>query len=204
MNDASAQFFAIALAATWCGFGLYGILRKIGRSPQVREMLLRFRRASLSIRAAIVAGLVTIVAIGGTKPGGGDPPRSIPPAATVVVEPVVAPVEVRTNNVALRAESVSAVEVEDWRKHGSSVGGVWLDFDEPFFRIGTNPVSRAYVAADGSISFDTTRRPPVGAPLPDGTGLPSLLSQRAWYTSQMGVSTLSPGTTCISATGAST
>jgi len=37
-----------------------------------------------------------------------------------------------------------------------------------------NPVSRAYVAASGSISFDTTRRPPVGAPLPDGTGLPSL------------------------------
>ena len=174
MNDASAQFFAIALAATWCGFGLYGILRKIGRSPQVREMLLRFRRASLSIRAAIVAGLVTIVAIGGTKPGGGDPPRSIPPAATVVVEPVVAPVEVRTNNVALRAESASAVEVEDWRKHGSSAGGVWLEFDEPFFRIGTNPVSRAYVAASGAISFDTMRRPPIGAPLPDGSGLPAL------------------------------
>ena len=74
----------------------------------------------------------------------------------------------------LRAESASAVEVTDWRRHGSATGGVWLDFDEPFFSIGTNPVSRAYVAASGSISFDTTRRPPVGAPLPDGTGLPAL------------------------------
>ena len=174
MNDASAQFFAIALAATWCGFGLYGILRKIGQSPQVRGMLLRFRRASLSIRAAIVAGLVTIVAIGGTKPGGGDPLRGLPPPAAAIVEPVVAPIEVRTNNIALRAESATAVEIEDWRKHGSSAGGVWLDFDEPFFRIGTNPVSRAYVVASGTISFDTMCRPPFGAPLPDGSGLPVL------------------------------
>ena len=174
MNDASAQLFAIALTTTWCGFGLYGILRKAGRSPQVRAMLFRFRRASLSIRAAIVAGLVTIVAIGGTKPGGSDPPRGLPPPATAIVEPVVALVEVRTNDVALRAESATAVEIEDWRLHGSATGGVWLDFDEPFFRIGTNPVSRAYVAASGAISFDTMRRPPVGAPLPDESGLPSL------------------------------
>ena len=58
MNDPSAQIFAIALAATWCGFGLYGVLRKIERSPQARELLLRFRRARLSTKAAIVAGLV--------------------------------------------------------------------------------------------------------------------------------------------------
>ena len=138
MNDASAQFFAIALAATWCGFGLYGILRKIGRSPQVREMLLRFRRASLSIRAAIVAGLVTSVAIGGTKPGGtNDPLRGLrSPPATVAVEPAFAPVEVHTTNVVFRVESASAVEMEDWRKHGSSSGGVWLDFEAPVFRLG--------------------------------------------------------------------
>ena len=173
MNDFSEQFVAIALAATWCGFGLYGILRKIERSPQAREMLRRFKQARLSTKAAVVAGLIAVVAVGGTKPGG-DPPRGLPPPAAVVVEPSVAPIAVRTNNVALRAESSSAVEVTDWRKHGSSAGGVWLDFDDPFFTIGTNPVSRAYVAASGSISFDTTRRPPVGAPLPDGTGLPSL------------------------------
>ena len=173
MNDFSEQFVAIALAATWCGFGLYGILRKIERSPQAREMLRRFKQARLSTKAAVVAGLIAVVAVGGTKPGG-DPPRGLPPPAAVVVEPSVAPIAVRTNNVALRAESSSAVEVTDWRKHGSSTGGVWLDFDDPFFTIGTNPVSRAYVAASGAISFDTSRRPPVGAPLPDGTGLPSL------------------------------
>ena len=177
MNDPSAQIFAIALAATWCGFGLYGVLRKIERSPQARELLERFRRARLSTKAAFVAGLIAVVAVGGTKPGDGNggglrggpsAPEGPPP------DPAFGIVEVRTNNVALRAESASSVEVTDWRRHGSATGGVWLDFDEPFFRIGTNPVSRAYVAAGGSISFDTTRRPPVGAPLPDGTGLPSI------------------------------
>jgi hypothetical protein len=174
MNDFSEQFVAIALAATWCGFGLYGILRKIERSPQAREMLRRFKQARLSTKAAVVAGLIAVVAVGGTKPGGGDPPRGLPAPAAAIVEPSVAPTAVRTNGVVLRAESASAVEVTDWRRHGSSAGGVWLDFDEPFFSIGTNPVSRAYVAASGSISFDTARRPPVGAPLPDGTGLPAL------------------------------
>ena len=175
MNDASAQIFAIALAATWCGFGLYGVLRKIERSPQARELLERFRRARLSTKAAFVAGLIAVVAIGGTKPGdgnGGDlrggpsAPEGPPP------DPAFGIVEVRTNNVALRAESASAVEVTDWRKHGSSTGGVWLDFDEPFFRIGTNPVSRAYVAANGTISFGSMRRPRVGFALPDAAARP--------------------------------
>ena len=175
LNDASAQLFAIALAATWCGFGLYGIVRKLERSPQVREMLLRFRRARLSTKAAIVAGLVAVVAIGGTKPGDGNggglrggpsAPEGPPP------DPAFGIVEVRTNNVALRAESASAVEVTDWRKHGSATGGVWLDFDEPFFRIGTNPVSRAYVAANGTISFGSMRRPRVGFALPDAAARP--------------------------------
>ena len=58
MNDASAQLFAIALTTTWCGFGLYGVLRKIERSPQARERLERFRRARLSTKAAFVAGLI--------------------------------------------------------------------------------------------------------------------------------------------------
>ena len=60
MNDISEQLYAIALAAVWCGFGLYGILRKIERSPQARELLLRFRRARLSTKAAILAGLVAV------------------------------------------------------------------------------------------------------------------------------------------------
>jgi hypothetical protein len=175
LNDASAQFFAIALAATWCGFGLYGVLRKIERSPQARELLERFRRARLSTKAAFVAGLIAVVAIGGTKPGDGNggglrggpsAPEGPPP------DPPFGIVEVRTNNVALRAESASAVEVTDWRKHGSSTGGVWLDFDEPFFRIGTNPVSRAYVAANGTISFESMRRPRVGFALPDAAARP--------------------------------
>jgi len=34
MTDASVQIFAVALAATWCGFGLYGLARLTIRSPQ--------------------------------------------------------------------------------------------------------------------------------------------------------------------------
>jgi len=102
MNDFSEQFVAIALAATWCGFSLYGILRKIERSPQAREMLRRFKQARLSTKAAVIAGLIAVVAVGGTKPSG-DPLRGLPPPAAVVVEPSVAPITVRTNNVVLRA-----------------------------------------------------------------------------------------------------
>ena len=176
MNDFSSQLFAIALAATWCGFGLYGILRKIERSPQAREMLHHFRQAKLSTRAAVLAGLIAVVAIGGTKPGGtNDPPRGLrSPAVVVDVEPAFAPVEVRTNAVALRAESASAVEVVDWRKHGSSSGGIWFDFQEPVFRLGANSNTRAHIAANGTISFDSIRRPPVDTALPDCTSLPAL------------------------------
>jgi len=177
MNDVSAQIFAIALTVTWCGFGLYGFARLAARSPQGRDLLGRLRHGGPLVQAAALALLVAVVAIGGTKPGGNEPrnaPNTRTGSACSVVEPLVAPIEVRTNGVALRVESATAIEVEDWREHGSATGGVWLDFDEPFFRIGTNPVSRAYIAANGAISFDTMRRPPVGAPLPDGTGLPAL------------------------------
>ena len=178
MNESLAPVLAVALAATWCGFGLYGVLRKIDRSPQVRELLRRFRQAGLPAKAALAAGLVAVVAVGGTKPGGGDPPQglrsSAPAAPAAAVEPSVAPVEVLADAVSLRAESASAVEVPDWRRHGSATGSVWLDFGEPFFRVGTNPVSRVCVAANGTISFDTAHRPPAGAPLPDGSGRPAL------------------------------
>lgn len=177
MNDFSPFLFSLVLAALWSGFGLFGVLRMIKRSARMRERFRQFRRAGVSTKAALVAGLVCAVAIGGTKPGGGtnDPPRGLRswPAADPVAS-AFAPVEVRTNGVALRAESASAVEVGAWRRHGASEDGVWLDLDEPFFRIGTNPVSRVHVAASGALSFESTRRPPVGAPLPDGTGLPAL------------------------------
>ena len=176
MAPDSPQMFGVALMAMWGTAGAVALGRSMAKSPAARELAAAVRKMNLAAKGALVAGLVCAVAIGGTKPGGtNDPPRGLrSPPATVAVEPSFAPVEVRTNNVALRAESASAVEVEDWRKHGSSSGGVWLDFDEPLFRIGTNPVFRAHVAANGAVSFDSMRRPPVGAPLPDGTGLPAL------------------------------
>ena len=176
MAPDSPQMFGVALMAMWGTAGAVALGRSMAKSPAARELASAIRKMNLAAKGALVAGLVCAVAIGGTKPGGtNDPPRGLrSPPATVAVEPSFAPVEVRTNNVALRAESASAIEVEDWRKHGSSSGGVWLDFDEPVFRIGTDPVFRAHVAARGAVSFDSMRRPPVGAPLPDGTGLPAL------------------------------
>ena len=176
MSPDSAQAFGIALMALWGTAGAVAMGCAIAKSSAMRDLLAAVRKMSLAAKCALAAGLVCAVAIGGTKPGGtNDPPgglRSSP--ATVSVEPSFAPVEVRTNAVALRMESTTSVEVPDWRKHGSSSGGVWLDFDEPFFLIGTNPVSRAHVAASGSISFESMRRPPVGALLPDGSGRPAL------------------------------
>ncbi len=182
MTPDSAQAFGLALMAMWGAAGAVALGRSVAKSPAARELAAAVRKMNLAAKGALVAGLVGAVAIGGTKPGGGNPPRNTPntrngsvsSVCSVVDAPSVGVVEVRTNNVMLRAESASAVEVEDWRKHGSSSGGVWLDFDDPVFRIGTNPVSRAYVAASGVVSFDSMRRPPVGAPLPDGTGLPAL------------------------------
>ena len=174
MTPDSPQMFGVALMVLWGTAGAVALGRAAAKSSATRDLLAAVRKMNLATKGAIVAGLVCAVAIGGTKPGGtNDPPRGLrTPSPTVVVEPSVAPVEVRTNAVALRAESVSAVEVPDWRKHGSSTGGVWLDFDEPFFKIGTNPVSRAYVAANGTISFESTRRPRVGFALPDAAARP--------------------------------
>ena len=176
MTPDSPQMFGVALMALWGTAGAVAVGRAMAKSPAARELLAAVRKMNLAAKGALVAGLVCAVAVGGTKPGGtNDPPRGLrsPPTA-VAVEPSFAPVEVSTNAVALRLESATSVEVPDWRKHGSSSGGVWLDFNEPFFRVGTNPVSRAYVAAGGSISFESMRRPPVGAPLPDGSGRPAL------------------------------
>ena len=176
MTPDSPQIFGVALMALWGTAGAVFLGRSMAKTPAAKELFAAIRKMNLAAKGALVAGLVCAVALGGTKPGGTtDPPRGLQsPPPTVAVEPAFAPVEVRTNNVTLRAESPSAVEVEDWRKHGSSSGGVWFDFEEPVFCIGTAPVFRAHVAANGVLSFNSMHRPPVGAPLPDGSGLPAL------------------------------
>ena len=60
MTDASVQIFAVALAATWCGFGLYGLARMAARSPQGREMPERLRRSGPLGEAAALAMLVAV------------------------------------------------------------------------------------------------------------------------------------------------
>ena len=182
MTDASVQIFAVALAATWCGFGLYGLARMAARSQQGREMLARLRRRGPLAQAAALAMLVAVVAIGGTKPGGGNggglragnPALPAPPP-----EPAFGLVEVRTEGVALRAEPTNSVEAAAWRLRGASEDGIWIERERPFFALGTNPVRRVYASASGALSFESARYPPIGAPLPDDTARPALAPFRA-------------------------
>ena len=134
------------------------------------------------VRTALVVLLFAIGPITArTKNGQMSLPR--PPLLLQVVEPppepATAPVSVWTNGVALRPESTTAVEITAFRKVGGTEIGDWIEVAEPFFAIGTNPVSRCYVSASGSVSFESMRRPPVGSSLPDGTGLPVLCPLRA-------------------------
>ena len=173
MTDASVQIFAVALAAAWCGFGLYGLARMAARSPQGREMLERLRRSGPLAEAAALAMLVTVVAIGGTKPGdgnggglrAGNPVLPAPPP-----EPAFGLVEVRTEGVALRAEPTNSVDVAAWRLRGASEDGIWIESERPFFALGTNPVRRVYASASGALSFESARHPPPGAALPQRLG----------------------------------
>ena len=193
MTDASVQIFAVALAATWCGFGLYGLARMAARSPQGREMLERLRRSGPLGQAAALALLVTVVAIGGTKPGGGNggglrAGNPVPPAPPP--EPVFGLVEVRTEGIALRAEPTNAVEAAAWRLRGASEDGIWIECERPFFALGTNPVRRVYASASGALSFGSARHPPIGAALPQrlgGDASPHLETALAPFRAPLGI-----------------
>ena len=133
-------------------------------------------------RTALVVLLFAIGPITArTKNGQTSLPR--PPLLLQVMEPApepaIAPVSVWTNGVAFRAESTNAMEITAFRTVGGTELGDWIERAVPFFAIGTNLVSRCYVSASGSVSFETHRRPPVGSALPDGTGLPVLCPLRA-------------------------
>ena len=183
MNAPTHTLFALALAALWCGFALFGLLHALARSPHVRSLLARFRTRGPLVQSGAFALLLAAVAIGGTKPGsggnggGGGGLRSVPPAPPP--EPAFGLVEVRTQGVAMRAEPTNAVEAAAWRLRGASEDGIWIERESPFFALGTNPVRRVHASASGAISFDSSRRPPLGAALPDGTFLPALVPFRA-------------------------
>jgi len=186
MDDFSCRIFAHVLAALWGGFGLFALVRFVMRSPHGRALAGRLRRAGPLSQAATLVLLAVAVAVGGSKPGGGNQQRTAPntrtgnaSASSAAGEPGFGLVEVRTNGVALRAEPTNAVEAAAWRLRGASEDGFWIERDEPFFALGTNPVRRVHAAASGALSFADARRPPLGAALPDGTALPALAPLRA-------------------------
>ena len=195
MDDLSHTLFALALAALWSGFGLYGLARLAARSSQGRELLARLRRSGPLGQAAALVLLVAVVAIGGTKPGdggggggGGGGLRSVPPAPPP--EPAFGLVEVRTEGVALRAEPTNSVEAAAWRLRGASEDGIWIERERPFFALGTNPVRRVYASASGALSFGSARHPPPGAALPQrlgGDASPHLEAAMAPFRAPLGI-----------------
>ena len=116
MSLGAAETFGIALMATWGTAGAVALGRSVAKSPASREFATAFRKMNLASKCALVAGLAGAVAIGGTKPAGRDAPTARPPggrfAETSRPAPPFALVEVRTNGVAFRVESASAVEID--------------------------------------------------------------------------------------------
>lgn len=182
MTPDSAQAFGVALMAMWGTAGAVALGRSVAKSPAARELAAAVRRMNLAAKGTLVAGLVGAVAIGGMKPGGSPPLRSPNNPASIVRSdgtntPPFALVEVRTNGVALVAASTNAVVSESIRRRGTSEGGEWIETEEPFFRWGTNPVSRVF-ASPAVLSFGTMRHPALGSTLPDGTSAESLVALR--------------------------
>ena len=182
MTPDSAQAFGVALMAMWGTAGAVALGRSVAKSPAARELAAAVRRMNLAAKGTLVAGLVGAVAIGGTKPGGSPPLRSPNNPASIVRSdgtntPPFALVEVCTNGVALVAASTNAVVSESIRRRGTSEGGEWIETEEPFFRWGTNPVSRVF-ASPAVLSFGTMRHPALGSTLPDGTSAESLVALR--------------------------
>ena len=183
MTPDSAQAFGVALMVVWGTAGAVALGRSVTKSPAARELAAAVRRMNLAGKAALAAGLVGLVAIGGTKPGGNDPqrlgqrPLSVTRTVVATNAPPFALVEVRTNGVVLVSASTNAVVSEAIRRRGTSEGGEWIETDAPFFRWGTNPVSRVF-ASPAVLSFGTIRHPALGATLPDGSSAESLVALR--------------------------
>ena len=175
--------FGVALMAMWGTAGAVALGRTAAKSPAMRELAAAVRKMNLAAKGALVAGLVGAVAIGGTKPGGNDPQRQAahPVSAMRTVAGTNAPpfalVEVRTNGVSFASATSNAIVSKTILRRGTSEGGEWIETETPFFRWGTNPVSRIF-ASPAVLSFGSMRHPALGATLPDGTPAESLVALR--------------------------
>lgn len=183
MTPDSAQAFGVALMAMWVAAGAVALGRSAAKSPAARELAAAVRKMNLAAKGALVAGLVGAVAIGGTKPGGNDPQRQAahPVSAMRTVAGTNAPpfalVEVRTNGVSFASATSNAIVSKTILRRGTSEGGEWIQTETPFFRWGTNPVSRVF-ASQAVLSFGSMRHPALGTTLPDGTPAESLVALR--------------------------
>ena len=175
--------FCIALWSLWLGI-LLVFLRKASRDDA--GFAAWFRQRTLPVRVLVASGIATIVVYGGTK-GVGNSPLSLPGLPRLVpsgqeptgsTAPSFALVEIRTNGVSIVPPTSNAVVSEALLRHGTSEGGEWIEAAAPFFRLGTNPVMRAF-ASPAVLSFGTMRHPALCAALPDGSDARSLVALRA-------------------------
>ena len=165
-DQTGTSVFGLVLLGTWLGFAVFFLLRE---SRVFRSIAKWFHEATAFARVVVLVALVAVTVYGGSKGGNNQLRTPHIPVSRLVVDapPRLDAVSVSTNHVAFRAESATAVEGTAWRKHGALDDALWLDFDEPVFAIGTNPVSRLCVSSAGAVSFESVRRPHVGTALPD-------------------------------------
>lgn len=178
--------FGVVLSVFWAGL-IFALL--VQRARPFASFVSWFRGNPALGRVLALCAIISVAVYGGSKGEGNNLRQTAPtgrrdaPAAQMTMgsQPVpgIGLVEVRTNGVSFAASSTDAVEVTAWRRVGGTEMGCWIASDSPFFALGTNAIARAFAAASGAISFESARRPPTGAALPDGAGLSALCPLRA-------------------------
>ncbi|MBQ7667606.1 MAG: hypothetical protein IJS46_06395, partial [Kiritimatiellae bacterium] len=154
--QAQATLFGVALTGMW--FAVFASLLVL-RSGVLRHLASRMRRASYPSRIVAAALFAAAVAVGGSKPGGSQPTRSLSPAPSVdsLTEADIARgfvlSRVGTDEVHSFAPPPGATVCERWQRTGSATGWtpVATNAADWAFPVGTNLVSAFRVFAFGRI-----------------------------------------------------
>ena len=185
MTPDGNQIFGVALTAMWATVGAYGLYQVYRQSKVARDFSAAVKRMKVPMKAATLAGLIAVVAIGGSKPGGSllqrrgaEAQRQLGSAALrLCVENPPFTLKEANTNFTFVARSEESVVSQDGLLLGASESGEWIEFDHPIFKFGTNEISRLY-ASPGVLSFETKRHPALGCTLPYGDNVKSLVALR--------------------------
>ena len=122
---------AVALGAFFCLVWLVILIWwLVAKSRVVADTVAWFRRKGVPARIFIVCAFLAVLTYGSVKSGGNEPQNQPRPPLLLQVmepapEPAIVPMTVHTNGVALRVESMNAVEVTAFRTVGGTELGDW-------------------------------------------------------------------------------